>query len=189
MNYINHADQVLYHGHHKLRIAVGAGEEWPYYWYLRDYPYTYFDYPAGNAAYVREHPVDVLLLYPAGDTNGADALTFMNQHPTGYVQQNYKLRSWWDEGYKPLPSGTVQQSQFLLYGEGLGNWLVYGKAMPAGTKINWFTGTPKAFGRLWSWLWHRQAMGDVNGSYDFVMIVRSGMPMPLPAPLTEKATP
>ncbi len=41
MNYINHADQVLYHGQHKLRIAVGAGEEWPYYWYLRDYPNTY----------------------------------------------------------------------------------------------------------------------------------------------------
>ena len=189
MNYINHADQVLYHGQHKLRIAVGAGEEWPYYWYLRDYPNTYFDYPASNAAYVKQHPVDVLLLYPAGDPNGADAATFMGQHPTGYVQQTYKLRSWWDEGYKPLPPANPQPSQFLLYGDGFGNWLVYGKAVPAGTKINWLTGAPTGFGRLWNWLWHRQALGDVNGSYDFTMIVRSGMPMPLPTPLVEKTTP
>ena len=107
-------------------------------------PNTYFDYPAGNAAYVKQHPVDVLLLYPAGDSNGADAATFMGQHPTGYVQQTYKLRSWWDEGYKPLPPANPQPSQFLLYGDGFGNWLVYGKAVPASTKINWLTGAPTA---------------------------------------------
>jgi hypothetical protein len=189
MNYINHADQLLYHGRHKLRIAVGAGEEWPYYWYLRDYPNTYYDYPAGNADYVRQHAVDVLLLIPAADPNGADAGTFMSQHPTGYVQQTYKLRSWWDEGYKPLPPANPQPSQFLLYGDGFGYWVVYGKAMPAGTKINWLTGGPTAFGRLWSWLWQRKALGDVNGSYDFTMIVRTGMPTPPPTPLVEKATP
>jgi hypothetical protein len=189
MNYINHADQVLYHGQHKLRIAVGAGEEWPFYWYLRDYPNAVFDYPVGNAAYVKQHPVDVLLLYPSGDPNGADAATFMQEHPTGYVQQTYKLLSWWDEGYKPLPPAHPQPSQFLLYGDGFGNWLVYGKSVLPGTKINWLHDAPIAAGRLWNWLWHRTALGDVSGSYDFVMVVRSGMPLPLPAPLQEKATP
>jgi uncharacterized protein (TIGR03663 family) len=190
MNYINHADQVLYHGQHKLRIAVGAGEEWPYYWYLRDYPNAYFDYPAGNPTYVKQHPVDVFLLYPSGDANGNDATTFMQQHPTSYTQQTYKLRSWWDEGYKPLPPLTgAQPSQFLLYGDGLGNYLVYGKQISPGTSINWLKEGPVAAGRLWSWLWNRTALGDVNGSYDFVMIVRSGMPLPLPAPLHESTTP
>jgi uncharacterized protein (TIGR03663 family) len=194
MNYINHADQVLYHSQHKLRIAVGAGEEWPYYWYLRDYPNTYFDYPAGNPTYVAQHPVDVFLLYPSGDANGNDATTFMQQHPTGYTQRTYKLRSWWDEGYKPLPPATgAQPSQFLLYGDGLGNYLAYGqvhgRAVAPGTAINWLKEGPVAAGRLWGWLWNRTALGDVNGSYDFVMIVRSGMPLPLPAPLHESVTP
>jgi uncharacterized protein (TIGR03663 family) len=194
MNYINHADQVLYHGQHKLRIAVGAGEEWPFYWYLRDYPNAYFDYPVSNPTYVKQHPVDVFLLYPSGDANGNDATTFMQQHPTGYTQQTYKLRSWFDEGYKPLPPATgAQPSQFLLYGDGLGNYLVYGQIhgsnVAPGTPINWLKEWPVAAGRLWSWLWNRTALGDVNGSYDFVMIVRSGMPLPLPAPLHESTTP
>jgi hypothetical protein len=197
MSYINHADQVLYHGQHKLRIAVGVGEEVPFYWYLRDYPNAYFDYPAGNAEYVKQHPVDVFLLYPVSDgstTTGNDAATFMKQHPTGYIQQNYKLRSWFDEGYKPLPPATgAQPSEFLLYGDGLGNYLVYGQVhgstVAPGTPINWLKEGPVAAGRLWSWLWNRTAFGYVGGSYDFVMIVRTGMPVPLPAPLQESAAP
>ena len=193
MNYINHADQVLYHGQHKLRIAVGAGEEWPYYWYLRDYPNTIFDYPAGDSIYVQQHPVDVLLLYPSGDSNGNDATTFMSQHHTGYTEQTYKLRSWWDEGYKPQPPPGGATAAELAngdpFGDGLGNWLVYGQAMPAGTTINWLQDGPVAAGRLWNWLWNRTALGGVDGSYDFVMIVRSGMPAPLPTPLHESATP
>ncbi|MGO8949011.1 MAG: flippase activity-associated protein Agl23 [Ktedonobacterales bacterium] len=194
MNYINHADQVLYHGQHKLRIGVGAGEEWPYYWYLRDYPNTIFEYQAGDSIYVQQHPVDVLLLYPSGDPNKNDAATFMAQHPTGYTAQTYKLRSWWDEGYKPLPPASgAQPSQYLLYGDGLGNYLVYGKihgsGVAPGTPINWLQEGPVAAGRLWDWLWNRTALGGVDGSYDFVMIARSGMPMPLPTPLRESATP
>jgi hypothetical protein len=147
-----------------------------------------------NAAYVKQHPVDVLLLYPSGDSNGNDAATFMQQHPTGYTQQNYKLRSWFDEGYKPLPPATgAQPSQFLLYGDGLGNYLVYGQIhgsnVAPGTPINWLKEGPVAGGRLWSWLWNRTAFGYVGGSYDFVMIVRSGMPSPLPAPLHESVIP
>jgi uncharacterized protein (TIGR03663 family) len=185
MAYINHADQVLYGGQHKLRIAVGAGEEWPFYWYLRDYPNAVFDYPSGDPSYVAQHPVDVLLLLPAGDQNGADAQTFMAEHPTGYQQQHYKLRSWWDEGYKPLPcvqtkTHACPQSNFLLYGIGLGDYLSYGKQ----------TGKPfnmgRAANRLWTWLWTRQALGPTDGSYDFVMIVRAGMPTPLPTPLHEQ---
>jgi hypothetical protein len=31
--------------------------------------------------------------------------------------------------------------------------------------------------RLWSWLWYRQPLGDVNGSYDFTLVVRDGLPI------------
>ena len=194
MNYINHADQVLYHGQHKLRIAVGVGEEWPFYWYLRDYPNTVFDYPVSDPAYVQQHPVDVLLLYPSDAANNNDAATFMRQHPTGYTQQTYKLRSWFDEGYKPLPPAHgAQPSQFLLYGDGLGNYLVYGgphgSDVAPGTPINWLKEGPVAAGHLWAWLWDRTAFGNVNGSYDFTMVVRNGMPKPVPTPLQESATP
>ncbi|MGE5334213.1 MAG: flippase activity-associated protein Agl23, partial [Nitrososphaerota archaeon] len=34
---INYADQKLHGGRHQLQIWVGQGEEWPMYWYLRDY--------------------------------------------------------------------------------------------------------------------------------------------------------
>ena len=34
---INKADQTLHGGKHQLNIVVGNGEEWPFYWYLRDY--------------------------------------------------------------------------------------------------------------------------------------------------------
>ena len=34
---VNYADQKLHGGKHQLQIWVGQGEEWPMYWYLRDY--------------------------------------------------------------------------------------------------------------------------------------------------------
>ncbi|MGH2516777.1 MAG: flippase activity-associated protein Agl23, partial [Ktedonobacterales bacterium] len=48
MQKIQQADQALYGGKHLLRIGVGAGQEWPFYWYLRDYHNAYVGYNASN---------------------------------------------------------------------------------------------------------------------------------------------
>lgn len=176
MNKITIADRVLYGGKHQLRIAVGAGEEWPFYWYLRDYgldphPGTYssFEYPVNDP---RAPQQDVLILLPN------DARTFMALHPTGYHMKQYKLRSWWDEAYKPQP--CVPSNGHLCgapapweTGVGLGNYLSYGSAPPPNAHFD-----PRlAAQRLWSWLWLRQPLGDTNGSYDFTFVVRDGLPI------------
>ncbi|HLY30158.1 MAG TPA: glycosyltransferase family 39 protein, partial [Ktedonobacterales bacterium] len=100
MNKINYADQVLYHGKHQLTIDVGAGEEWPFYWYLRDYyldphPSTYVTWSVQTFSANGPKP-DVLILLP-----GAEVQSFLSAHPTGYRMKQYRLRAWFDESYKP----------------------------------------------------------------------------------------
>jgi uncharacterized protein (TIGR03663 family) len=176
---INAADQRLHAGNHQLQIWVGQGEEWPMYWYLRDYyldphPGTYvsFDPASLTDKFAEGVPApDVLILLPP------DAATFMAAHP-GYHAKQYKLRSWWDESYKlPLCSATVKSmcttSADWGTGVGLGNYLSYGSQLPASAKFD--LGRPT--NRLWNWLWHRQPLGDVNGSYDFTLVVRDGLPI------------
>lgn len=175
---INSADQKLHAGKHQLQIWVGQGEEWPMYWYLRDYyldphPGTYVTFdPNVSDKFVEGVPVpDVLILLPN------DAQTFMAAHP-GYHARQYKLRSWWDESYKPLPcipSKTVTCSGSANWGSGVGlaNYLSYGSAPPPGAKFD----LGRATNRLWNWLWYRQPLGDVNGSYDFTLVVRDGLPI------------
>jgi predicted membrane-bound mannosyltransferase len=177
MNKITKADRLMYGGKHQLRIDVGVGEEWPFYWYLRDYwldphplAYATFDAPftgTGAAQY------DMLLL-----TEG-DAATFMGTHPAGYTEHVYSLRSWWDEGYKPLPCVPTKQracsaSQDQVdTGVGLGNWLTYGDNVPAKGGFQF----GKAASRVWAWLWQRQPFGSTQGSYNVVLIVRDGVPV------------
>lgn len=175
MNKINHADQVLYHGKHLLRIGVGPGQEVPFYWYLRDYPNAQFGYRAGDA---NAPPVDVLLLMTAGDQTKADAEGFKAAHPTGYQMHQYKLRSWWDEAYKPppcfaTPTSPCPPSALWGSGVGLGNYLSYGPQAPPHARFD----LARASGRVWHWLWQRQPLGDTSGSYDFVFVVRNGMPI------------
>src|SRR5690348_2041370 len=176
---INAADQRLHAGDHQLQIWVGQGEEWPMYWYLRDYyldphPGTYvtFDPASLTDKFAEGVPTpDVLILLPS------DAATFMAAHP-GYHAKRYKLRSWWDESYKlPLCGATVKSmcttSADWGTGVGPGNYLSYGSQPPANAKFD----LGRTVNRLWNWLWYRQALGDVNGSYDFTLVVRDGLPI------------
>jgi predicted membrane-bound mannosyltransferase len=168
---INHADQVLYGGKHKLTIGVGAGEEWPFYWYLRDFTTTVnWEY---NPTQTGAPQDDVLILLPS------DAQSFMALHPTGYTAKQYVLRSWFDESYKPLPCTPTKTqpcpaSANWGYGVGLGNYLSYGSNPPPNAKFN----VRKAAGRLWAWLWTRQPLGYVGGTYySFTFVVRDGLPI------------
>jgi predicted membrane-bound mannosyltransferase len=175
---INAADQKLHGGKHQLSVWVGQGEEWPFYWYLRDYyldahPETYarFD-PDISLPFAKDsQPPDVLILTPA------DAQAFMTAHP-GYSAKQYKLRSWWDEAYKPLPctpskTVTCSSAQNWGYGVGLPNYLSYGSGAKPADKFD----LGRTVNRLWNWLWYRQPLGDVNGSYDFTLVVRDGLPI------------
>jgi uncharacterized protein (TIGR03663 family) len=166
------ADKRLHGGQHQLRIGVGREEEWPMYWYLRDYYldphpeyYATFQYPASdpNAA-----PMDVMLLLPA------DGQAFMANHPTGYTMKQYKLRSWWDEAYKPLPCVPTAKnpcSASAQWGSGVGvaNYLSYGSNPPPNAKFD----LGRATNRLWRWLWLREPLGDTGGSFDFVVVVNN----------------
>jgi len=176
MSKIAQADRALYHGQHQLRIGVGRGEEWPFYWYLRDYPNATFSY---NAADPKAPPVDVLLLVPANDDYHVDGQTFMALHPTGYHMKEYQLRSWWDESYKPppcLPSQGKQCDPSSTWGSGVGlsAYLSYGPGAPPNAKFD----AGRAASRLWSWLWQRKPLGATDGmSWNFVFITRDGLPI------------
>jgi predicted membrane-bound mannosyltransferase len=172
MNKIEAADQKLDGGKHTIRIGVGVGMEWPSYWYFLNYPNTFYAYDptAANAP-----QVDVMVLAQWEP----DGQQYFDATPQGYTAYDYKLRWWWDEGYKPLPcvpskTTTCPTSDALLYGEGLGPWLTYGTAQPKGQPAF----QPfMAFGRVWNWLWTRTPIGSPNpGSTDFIFVVRSGVP-------------
>jgi hypothetical protein len=172
---IKTADERLYGGKHLLRIGVGAGEEWPFYWYLRDYTNTMFGYTSND-----QRPVDVAIMLPAYDSNHNDAQTFMSipAHKAAFTAKQYKLRSWWDESYKPEPciatkTHTCPNSANWGSGVGLGAYLSYGSFPPPHAQFD----LGRATSRLWNWLWFRQPMGDTGGSYDFTFIVHNGLPI------------
>jgi hypothetical protein len=173
MNKIEALDQKLYGGRHLISIGVGAGMEWPTYWYLRDYPNAHFGYDPTVAGAV---PVDVMLL-AQWETDGQQ---YLDATPAGWSAHQYKLRWWWDEGYKPRPcvatkTTNCQQSDFLLYGIGLGPYLSYGQPAAKG-QPDFNLG--KALGRIWSWEWTRTSIGTLDpGSTDFVFVVRAGLPI------------
>ncbi len=188
MNKINYADQVVHQGKHQLNIVVGSGEEWPFYWYLLNYyldphPSTYVQFSAQTFTATGTKP-DVLLLLP-----GAEVQSFLAAYPKGYHLKEYRLRAWFDESYKPLPciaTATVKcppPGDALLYGQGLGPYLSYGSNPPPSC-YNYKTNPvgqcfkpTLAAQRLWNWLWYRQPLGATTGSYDFVFIVRDGLPI------------
>ncbi len=188
MNKITAADKTMYGGQHAMRIAVGNQEEWPFYWYLRDYwldphtspanptPATYVTFdPTMTDLSAQQLPYDVLILYPS------DAQQFMAEHPTGYTMHEYKLRSWFDESYKPAPciatpSSPCPASANWGSGVGIGPYLSYGSNPPANATFN----LGRAASRLWNWLWVRQPLGATDGSFDFTLVVRNGVPITMP---------
>jgi len=102
----------------------------------------------------------------------------MSVHPKGFQMKQYKLRSWFDEAYKPepcIPTKTHKCSAADQWGSGvgLGAYLSYGSFADPHAKFD----LRLAAGRLWTWLWVRKPLGATGGSYDFVFIVRNGLPI------------
>jgi predicted membrane-bound mannosyltransferase len=177
MGKIARADRVLYGGTHALRIGVGPGQEWPFRWYLREYPNTTFNY---DFTAVNEPPVDVLILSTSADgVTASTGESFLMRHPQGYAMQEYALRSWWDEAYKPAPCVPTKNTPCPpepvgSYGVGIGPYLSYGSTPPANATFQ----VRLAAGRLWEWLWLRTPLGKVSSVYyDFDFIVRDGGPI------------
>ena len=178
---LNALDQKLYGGQHMLRIGVGPGEEWPFWWYLRDYHNAYFEY---NPTQANAPAVDAMILMPSGGDNSADAANFLAAHTTGYASHQYALRSWWDESYKPAPCVASKghpcpapsAADQWGYGVGLGPYLSYGSNPPPHATFN----AGLAASRLWNWLWFRKPLGYVGPTsayYDFTLILPSKSPI------------
>jgi len=164
-------DQDLYHGQHLLKIGVDGANDWPFRWYLRDYTNVSWEYDGQHPA---PQDLDVLILAP-----GAYSQLYAPPDQI-YQAKEYRLRAWWDEGYKPQPpcnlgtAGCSYNPNTLLYGDGLGEWLSYGdNPPPPGKSFD----LGKAVSHLWQWLWTRQPIGSANGSTDFMFLVRTGLPM------------
>jgi predicted membrane-bound mannosyltransferase len=175
MDRIAHADRVLYHGKHAIRIGVGPGQEWPFRWYLRDYSNTTFEYDVNHVSAPEE---DVLILSTSAQgISASNGAAFMAKHPQGYIMQEYVLRSWWDEAYKPppcVPTNNTGCPPVGSYGVGIGPYLSYGSHPPPNATFH----LGLAAGRLWDWLWLREPLGDVsNVYYDFDFIAREDGPI------------
>ncbi|GHO89097.1 hypothetical protein KSZ_71030 [Dictyobacter formicarum] len=173
MDKIDQLDKKLYHGQHKLNIGVMTDADWPFYWYLRDYPNVCYGFPTGCTD---ANPEAIIAggdnisksqaQYSASDTSG---------HPTAYLFHHYRLRSWWDEGYKPrpcIPTETYScQGQPRWGGVGPLLWLSYGDTPPDGAFFN----PPLAFKNIWDWWWTRKPIGSTAGSTDMGFFIRSDM--------------
>jgi uncharacterized protein (TIGR03663 family) len=177
MDKIARADRVLSGGKHAIRIGVGPGQEWPFRWYLRDYPNTTFNY---DVTTVNAPPEDVLILSTSADgVSASTGETFMMRHPHGYAMKEYVLRSWWDEAYKPAPCVPSTNNPCPpvpggRYGAGMGPYLSYGSSPPPNATFE----VGLAAGRLWDWLWLRKPLGKVSSVYyDFDFVVRDAGPI------------
>ncbi|GCE03776.1 hypothetical protein KDAU_11050 [Dictyobacter aurantiacus] len=172
MKKIDQLDEKLYHGRHKLSIGVMPEANWPFYWYLRDYPNVCYGFPAGCSD-----------AKPGAIIAGGDLSKAQAQYSTGdargrtaaYLFHHYQLRTWWDEGYKPrpcIPSVTDScQGQPTWGGVGPWLWLSYGDTPPDGAFFN----PALAFKNIWDWWWTRKPIGSTTGSTDMGLFIRSDM--------------
>jgi hypothetical protein len=167
---VNALDQKMFGGKHQMLIGLTADATWPYAWYLRDYPHVCFNYPGGC-------PSDVPVIIAGGDNPYTVEQQYAGspKSPGKYVYQEYKMRTWWDEGYKPpvcVPSKTNDCAGEPTYGGvGLGLWLSYGDNPPAGAKFN----LGLAAQHIWQWWWDRHAIGDTGGAYLMVLFIRKDL--------------
>jgi uncharacterized protein (TIGR03663 family) len=153
MNRIEAIDQKIDHGQQRIDIGVTADMDWPFYWYLRDYSNVCFNFPTGcNIA----NPAVII----TGGTNPSQAQAGAPPSST-YVSRQYKLRTWWDEGYKPQTSGGV--GPFM--------WLSYGDNPPLGAQFD----PGLAMQNVWQWWWQRKAIGSTAGATDMNLFIRSDM--------------
>ncbi|HYB02400.1 MAG TPA: flippase activity-associated protein Agl23 [Ktedonobacteraceae bacterium] len=151
-------DQKMFGGNHQMQIGLTSDATWPYAWYLRDYPNVCFDFPTGCPGWK-----NVPVIIGGGDNPYALEQQYGGaaNNPDKYSYQLYKMRTWWDEGYKPPATGGV----------GPGLWLSYGDNPPVGAKFN----LGLAAQHIWQWWWQRRAIGDTGGAYDMVLFIRNGL--------------
>jgi uncharacterized protein (TIGR03663 family) len=194
MDKIDALDQQLYHGQHKLKIAVTADGVWPFVWYLNAYPGvfkdgvwqsgTYINYTANTSG---PRP-DVII---GGLSDGSQNIPEV--FPNAYISKQYALRWWWDESYK-LPLCTKEKSTQCLYDPPLGTgvgpllWISYGSSPPpacadlANLKCSNLNSRPNAGAaaqRYWNWLWQRKNISGITVdplSYtDFILYIRTDL--------------
>ncbi len=165
MAQVEAVDKKDFGGKHQVRIAVTAGGVWPLAWYLRDYPNLCFNYPDACPSWVNNVPV----IITGGDDNVPDSKV--------YAGQEYKMRSWWDEGYK-LPACQGNQKPSLTcsdpsLGSGVGPllWLDYGDTLPKNATFNFGL----AVQHVWDWWWYRRPFGSTDGYYPMALYIQRSM--------------
>ncbi len=166
---IDTLDQKLYHGRHLLPIGIMNDATWPFAWYVRDYTNICFNYPTGCKDTAQNYPVVI-----AGGDNLYTAEARYGGNNGGYLYQVYKMRTWWDEGYKPAPcvassaSSCTSQQQSVDTGVGLGIWLSYGDSPPPNASFN----LSLAVQHIWNWWWYRTSIGSTTGAYDMGLFIQ-----------------
>jgi uncharacterized protein (TIGR03663 family) len=163
---INALDQKMDGGRHTLAIGIMANAGWPFYWYLRDYPNACFSFPTYCSV---KSPAMVI-----GAEDDTSLSSYANN--TQYLSQQYKLRTWWDEGYKPapcVPTTANKQCAGLQTWGGVGPalWFSYGDNPPSGAKFN----LGLAVKNVWGWWWQRKAIGSTEGAYYMTFFVQKGV--------------
>ncbi len=174
MQKVDELDQKFYGGHHQLPIALTTDATWPFAWYVRDYPNICFDYPTGCPNWPKNTPV----IISGGDNPYGMEQQYgglQSSQPAPYAYHQYVMRSWWDEGYKPLaciPTTKDNCADQPTYGGvGLGPWLSYGDNPPTGATFN----LRLAARRIWNWEWNRVPFGSTQGGYDMVLFIRTDL--------------
>jgi len=172
MSKVDALDQKMFGGKHQMQIGLTGDATWPYAWYLRDYPNVCFDFPTGCPGWK-----NVPVIIAGGDNPYGVEQQYGGaaNNPAKYAYHEYKMRTWWDEGYKPPPCVTTSTNncagQLTYGGVGPGLWLSYGDNPPANAKFN----LGLAAQHIWQWWWQRRAIGDTGGAYDMVLFIRNDL--------------
>ncbi|GCE11687.1 flippase activity-associated protein Agl23 [Tengunoibacter tsumagoiensis] len=172
MDKIDTLDQTKFGGQHKIAIGVMADAEWPFYWYLRDYTNVCYNYPNGCGT------MNPAVILTGGDnltTSQAQYSTVVNGKAPDYLFHQYHLRSWWDEGYKPLPCVVTATEKCIGQpawgGVGALTWLSYGDTPPSTGAVD----LGKAMNHIWQWWWYRTPIGGAGGSTDMGLFIRKDL--------------
>ena len=165
---IDALDQQMDGGKHQLAIGVMSDAEWPFAWYLRDYTDVCYGFPTACPSMVKNIPVII--------TGGDNLYSAESQYGNAYTYQQYKMRTWWDEGYKPAPCIPTKANnecagQQTYGGVGPLLWLSYGDNPPAGAKFN----LGLAAKNVWDWWWYRKAIGSTDGNYPMGLFILKGL--------------
>jgi uncharacterized protein (TIGR03663 family) len=168
---IQSVDQKYYGGKHTVPIGIMNDATWPFAWYVRDYSNICFNYPTGCAATAASYPIIIV-----GGDNLYSAEEQYGSTKGGYRYQTYRMRTWWDEGYKPPPCVPTKANkncagQLTYGGVGLGLWLSYGDNPPPHASFN----LGLAVKNIWDWWWYRTAIGSTSGAYPMGLFIRKGI--------------